>query len=146
MRRKSKCCICYRQQTIQSLSPFLRPTRFSSFYQPTNGFIKGTINQNKSSIHLQLRYNTTISKTAKMFKKLPNFHSLVRTAGLKVSGKTCFFLQKVKLPGNIFSNKTKHSFAKIIHDLKQMKTPGNKQDAMRVSGSIGCFSHYIKNM
>ena len=43
---------------------------------------------------------------AEMFEIVPKYHSLVRTAGLKVSPeKTFFFLQKVTFLGHIVSNK-----------------------------------------
>ena len=82
-----------------------------------------------------------------MFENIPRDHSLVRTAGLKVSPeKTFFFLQKVTFHGHNVSNKGIQPFAERAHILKNLKTPENKRDVMRVIGSFGWCSHYIKNL
>ena len=82
-----------------------------------------------------------------MFEYFPNYHSLVRSAGLKVfPEKTFFFLQKLKILGHIVSNKGIQPIAKRVHDLKNLKTPENKRDVMRVIGSFVWYSHYIKNL
>ena len=71
----------------------------------------------------------------------------MRTAGLKVSPeKTFLFLQKVKFLGHMVSNKGIQPIAKRVHDLKNLNTPDIKRDVMRVIGSFGWYSHYIKTL
>ena len=84
---------------------------------------------------------------AEMFEIIPKYHSLVRTAGLKVyPERTFFFLQKVKFLGHIVSNKGTQPISKRVHDLKVLKIPRNKRDVLRVIGSFGWYSHYILNL
>ena len=84
---------------------------------------------------------------AEMFEIIPKYHSLVRTAGSKFSPeKTFFFLQKVKILGHIVSNKGIQPIAKTVHDFENLKGHENKRDVMRVIGSFGWYSHYIRNL
>ena len=85
---------------------------------------------------------------AEMFENIRKYHALLQSTGLKVSPeqKTFFFSQKVKFLGHIVSNKGIPPIAKRVHNLKNLKTPENKRDVMRVIGSFGWYSHYIKNL
>ena len=84
---------------------------------------------------------------AEMFEIIRKYHSLKRTAGLKVSPeKTFLFLQKVKFLGQIVSNKGIQPIAKRVHDLKNLKAAENERDVMKVTGSSGWYSNYIKNL
>ena len=83
---------------------------------------------------------------AEMFKNLPNFHSLLRTAGLKASNdKKFFFLKKVNFLGHIISNK-RMQFCQKGPRNKRLENSGKKRDVLRVIGSFGWYSHFIKNL
>ena len=84
---------------------------------------------------------------AELFEIIPENHSLVRTAGLNVSPeRTFFFLQKLKFLEHIVSNKGIQPIAKRVRELKNLKAPENKRDVMKLIGSFGWYSHYIKNL
>ena len=74
---------------------------------------------------------------AEMFEIIPKYHSLLRTAGLKVSPeKTFLFSQKVKFLGHVVSNKGIQPIAKRFHNSKNLKSSENKRDVKRLTGSL----------
>ena len=84
---------------------------------------------------------------AGVFEIILKNHSLVRTAGVKVSPEKNFFIsQEVKFLGDIVSNIGTQPIAKRIQDSKNLETLENKREVMRVIGSFGWYSHYAQNL
>ena len=82
-----------------------------------------------------------------MFTIVNEYHTLLRTAGLKAApDKTFFFLKKVKFLGHIISPEGIQPIAKRVKDLKNLKSPECKRDVMKVLGCLGFYSCYIKNL
>ena len=58
--------------------------------------------------------------------------------------KTKLFLRKVQFIGHIVSDEGIQPIAKKVQDLKDLKSPENKRDVMRVLGNLGFYSTFIK--
>ena len=75
---------------------------------------------------------------AEMWKKLASYFKCLRSSGLKAApNKTKHFLRKVQFLGHIVSDKTIQPVAKKVRDLKNLKSPENERDVMRILGSLG---------
>ena len=74
------------------------------------------------------------AKTKKdMWKTLESYFQSLRSSGLKVApNKTTLFLRRVKFLGHIVSEKGIQPVAKKVQDLKNLKSPENKRDVMRI--------------
>ena len=84
---------------------------------------------------------------AELWKNLESFFQCLTSSGLKVApNKTIPFLRKVQFLGHIVSDKGIQPVAKKVQDLKDLKSPENKRDVMRVLGSLGFYSTLIKNL
>ena len=71
----------------------------------------------------------------------------MRSSGLKAApNKTKLFLRKVRFLAHIVFDKGIQPVAKKVQDLKDLKSPENKRDIMRVLGSLGFYSTFIKNL
>ena len=71
----------------------------------------------------------------------------MRSSGLKAApNKTKLFLRKVQFLGHIVSDEGIQPVAKRVQDLKNLKSPENKRDVMRVLGSLGFYSTFIKKL
>jgi hypothetical protein len=82
-----------------------------------------------------------------MFQIIDEFHDLLRQSGMKAApDKTEFFLRKVKYLGHMISGQGISPVESRIKALKEMKTPCNKKDVMRVIGCFNFYSKYIKNL
>ena len=82
-----------------------------------------------------------------MFSIIHDYHNLLRKAGLKAdSEKTFFFLEKLNFLGHVISSEGIQPIAKRVKDLKSLKSPEFKRDVMKVLGSLGIYSCYIKNL
>ena len=81
-----------------------------------------------------------------MFTIINEYHTLLRKFGLKAAPNRFFFLKKVKFVGYIFSLDGTQPIAKRVKDLKHLKSPECKRDVMKVSGCLGIYSCYIKNL
>ena len=79
-----------------------------------------------------------------------NFESCfqcLKSSALKAApNKTKLFLRKVQLPDHIVSDKGIRSVAKRVQDLKNLKNPEKKRDVMRVLGTLGFYSTFLKNL
>ena len=83
---------------------------------------------------------------AETWKNLESYFEGLRSSGLKAApNKTILFLRKVQLLGHIVSDKGIQAVAKKDQDLKDLKSPENKRDVMRVLGKLGFYSTLIKN-
>jgi hypothetical protein len=77
-----------------------------------------------------------------MFNAIDEFHDLLRQSGMKAApDKTEFFQTKVKYLGHIISGKGISPVESRVKALKEMKSPTNKKEIMRV---IGCLNFYSK--
>ena len=84
---------------------------------------------------------------AEMWINLESYFKCLRSSGLKAAPKkTKIFLRKVQILGHIVSDKAIQPVAKNVQDLKDLKSPENKRDVMRVLGSLGFYSTFIKNL
>ena len=82
-----------------------------------------------------------------LFTVISEYHTLLRKAGLKAApDKTFFFLKKVKFLGHVISPEGIQPIAKRVKDLKNLKSPENKRDVMKILGCLGFYSCYIKNL
>ena len=82
-----------------------------------------------------------------MFTVINEYHTLLRNSGLKAApDKTFFFLQKVKFLGHVISPDGVQPFAKRVKGLKNLKSPENKRDVMKVLGCVGFYTCCIKNL
>ena len=82
-----------------------------------------------------------------VFSIIQEYHNLLRKAGLKAAPeKTFFFLKKVKFLGHVISSEGIQPFEKRVKDLKNLISPDSKRDVMRVSGCLGFYSCFIKNL
>ena len=83
---------------------------------------------------------------AEMWKNSASYFKCLRSSGLKAArNKTKLFLGKVQFLGHIVSDKGIQPVAKKVQDLKDLKSPENR-DVMRVLGSLGFYSTFIKNL
>ena len=84
---------------------------------------------------------------AEMWENLESYFKCLRSSGLKAApNKTKIFLRKVQILGHIVSDKVIQPVAKKVQDLKNLRSPENKRDVMRNSGSLGFYSTFIKNL
>ena len=84
---------------------------------------------------------------AEMWENLESYFKCLRPSGLKTApNKTKLFLRKVGFLGHISSDKGIQPVAKKVHDLKNLKSSENKRDVMRILGSLGFRSTFIKNL
>ena len=75
------------------------------------------------------------------------YHVLLRKAGLKAApARTFFFLKKGKFLGHVISPDGTQPIAKQVKDLKYLKSADNKQNVMKIFGSLGFCSCYVKNL
>ena len=82
---------------------------------------------------------------AEMWKKLESYFKCLRSSRLKAApNKTKLFLRKVQFLGHIVSDKGIQPVAIKVQDLKKLKSPENKRDVMRILGSLGFCSTFIK--
>ena len=82
---------------------------------------------------------------AEMWKNLDFYLKCLRSSGLKATpNKTKLFLRKIQFLGHIASDKGIQPVAKKVQDLKNLKSPENKRDVMRILGSLGFYSAFIK--
>ena len=82
-----------------------------------------------------------------MFTIINEYHTLLRKAGLKAAlDKTFFFLKKVKFLGHVISPDGIQQTAKRVDALRNLKSSQSKRDVMKVLGSLGFYSCYIKNL
>ena len=71
----------------------------------------------------------------------------MRSSGLKAApNKTKLFPRKVEFLGHIVSDKGIQPVAKKVQDLKDLKSPENKRDVMRVLRNLGFKSTFINNL
>ena len=83
---------------------------------------------------------------AEMWKNLESYFKCLRSSGLKAApNKTKLFLRRVQFLGHIVSDKGIQPVAKKVQDLKNLKSPENKRDVMRILGCLGFYSTFIKN-
>ena len=81
------------------------------------------------------------------WKNLESYFKCVKSSGLKAApNKTKPFLRKVQILGHIVSDEGIQPVATKVQDLKDLKSPENKRDVMRVLGSLGFYSTFIKNL
>ena len=84
---------------------------------------------------------------AEKWKNLNSYFKCLRSSGLKAAPNiTNFFLRKIQFLGHIVSDKGIQPVAKKVLDLKDLKSPENKRDVMRVLGSLGFYSTFRKNL
>ena len=84
---------------------------------------------------------------SEMWKKLESYFKCLRSSGLKAApNKIKLLLRKVQFLGHIVSDKGIQPVAKKVQDLKDLKRPENNRDVMRVLGSLGFYSTFIKNL
>ena len=84
---------------------------------------------------------------AEMWENLESYFKCLRSSGLKAApNKTKLFLRKVQFLGHIVSDKGIQPVAKKFQDLKDLHSPENKRDVMRVLGSLGFYSTFMKNL
>ena len=57
-----------------------------------------------------------------------------------------FFLKKVQFLGHMVSGQGVQPIVKRVEKLKNLKSPTNKQEVMRILGCLGFYSSYIKNL
>ena len=82
---------------------------------------------------------------AEMWKNSESYFRCLRSSGLKVApNKTKIFLRKVQFLGHLSSDKGFQRIVKKVQDLKNLKSPENKTDVMRILGSIGFHSTFLK--
>ena len=82
-----------------------------------------------------------------MFTIINEYNSLLRKAGLKAApDKTFFFLKKVKFLGHVISPEGIQPIEKRVDILRNLKSPQNKRDVMKVLGCLGFYSRYIRNL
>ena len=53
---------------------------------------------------------------------------------------------KGQFNGHIVSDKGIQPIAKKVQDLKNLESPENKRDSMRIPGRLGFYSTFIKNL
>ena len=81
------------------------------------------------------------------WNNLDSYFKCLSASGLKAApNKTKLFLRKVQFLGHIVSDKGIQPIAKKAQDLKNLKSPENKRDVMRILGSLGFYSTFIKNL
>ena len=82
---------------------------------------------------------------AEMWKNLESYFKCLRSSGLKAAPKkTKLFLRKVQFLGHNISDKGIQLLANKVQDLKNLKSPENKRDVIRILGSLGFYSTFIK--
>ena len=98
-----------------------------------------------------IKYNDDVILQAKnkaeMWKNLESYFKCLKSSGLKAApNKTKLFLKKVQFLGHSVSDKGIQPVAEKVQDLKNLKSPENKRDVMRISGNLGFSSTFIKNL
>ena len=84
---------------------------------------------------------------AEVWKNLESFFKCLRSSGLKAApNKTKIFSRKVHFLGHIVSDKGIQPVAKRVQELKNLKSRENQRDVMRIFGSLGFYSTFIKNL
>ena len=82
-----------------------------------------------------------------MWKNSESFFKCLRSSGLKAApNKSKLFLRKVQFLGHIVSDKGIQPVAERIQELKNLKSRENKNDVMRILGSLVFYSTFIKNL
>ena len=82
-----------------------------------------------------------------MQENLESCFQCLRSSGLKAAPrKTKLFLRKVQFLGHIVCDKGIQPVAKKVQDLNNLKSPENKRHVMRILGSLGFYSTFIKNL
>ena len=82
-----------------------------------------------------------------MWINLDSYFKCLISSGLKPApNKTKLFLRKVQFLGHIVSDKGIQPISKKVQDLKNLKSPENKRDVMRILGSLGFYSTFIKSL
>ena len=76
----------------------------------------------------------------KLFSIIHEYHDLLRKAGLKAAPEKTFFLKKVKFLGHVISSEGLKPIARLVKDLKNLKSPECKRDFMKVLGCLGFYS------
>ena len=86
------------------------------------------------------------AKTKKdMWKKLEPFFQCLRSSGVKAAPNTIKFIsRKVQFLGHIVSDLGIQPVAKKVQNLKNLKSPENKRDVMRILGSLTFYSTFMK--
>ena len=79
-----------------------------------------------------------------MWKKLKPHFQCLRSSGLKVAPNEPIFLRKVQFLEHIVSDKRIQPVAEKFQDINNLKRPKNQRDVMRISGSLGFYSTFIK--
>ena len=68
-----------------------------------------------------------------MFTVINEYHTLLRKADLKAApDKTFFFSRKLKFLVTLFPQKESNPLEKRVKDLKNLKSPENKRDVMKI--------------
>ena len=70
--------------------------------------------------------------------------AIIRTESCPKQNQT--LLRKVQFLGHIFSDKGIQPVAKKLQDLKNLKSPENKRDVMRISKSLGFYSTFKEKL
>ena len=86
---------------------------------------------------------------SEMFTTINEYHTLLRKAELEAApDKLFFFLKKVKFFGHVISPDGTQPKAKRVDAfaLRNLKSSQSKRDVMKVLGSLGFYSCYIKNL
>ena len=84
---------------------------------------------------------------AEIGKNIESYFKCLISSGLKATpNKTKPFLRKVQFLGHIVSDKGTQPVAEKVQDLKNLKSPENERDVMRILGSLGFYSTFIKNL
>ena len=82
-----------------------------------------------------------------MFTIIKEYHTLLRKDGLKAApDKTFFFLKKVKFLKHVSSPDGIQPIAKHVDALRNLRSPQNRRDVMKVLGCPGSYSCFIKNL
>ena len=82
-----------------------------------------------------------------MFTNNIEYHTLLRKVGLKAAlDKTFFPLKKVKFLGHVISPDGIQPIAKRVDALTNVKSPQSKRHVMKILGSLGFYSCYIRNL
>ena len=81
-----------------------------------------------------------------IWKNLESCFQCLRSSGLRAAANKTKLLRKSQFLGLIASDKRIQPVAKKVQDLKNLKSPENKRVVMRVLGSIGFHSTFIKNL
>ena len=83
---------------------------------------------------------------AEMWKNLESYFKCLRSSGLKAAPNKTKLSEKSSIPWTHCFRQRNSTSCKKVQDLKDLKSPGNKRDVMRISGSLGFYSTFIKNL